>query len=93
MEDDALTVAGEKLGSRLILGTGGAPSMQVVAEVLTASRTGWKKVVPPLVQSPLPPEVSPSAFVPSYSGPPESPPSAHTVVWIRPLTRPPGWPE
>ncbi len=39
MDDDALTVAGEKLGSRLILGTGGAPSMQVVAEVLSASRT------------------------------------------------------
>ena len=39
MDDDALIVAGEKLGSRLILGTGGAPSMQVVAEVLAASRT------------------------------------------------------
>jgi thiazole synthase len=37
--DDSLIVAGEKLGSRLILGTGGAPSMQVVAEVLGASRT------------------------------------------------------
>ena len=37
--DDSLIVAGEKLGSRLILGTGGAPSMQVVAEALTASRT------------------------------------------------------
>jgi thiazole synthase len=37
--NDALTVAGEKLGSRLILGTGGAPSMQVVADVLAASRT------------------------------------------------------
>jgi thiazole synthase len=38
-DDDALTLAGEKLGSRLILGTGGAPSLHVVAEVLAASRT------------------------------------------------------
>ena len=37
----------------------------VTPYVLAASRTGWKKVVPPLVQSPLPPEVRPSAFVPS----------------------------
>ena len=39
MTDDAFVVAGEKLGSRLILGTGGAPSMQVVEEVIAASGT------------------------------------------------------
>ena len=38
-EEDTLAVAGEKLGSRLILGTGGAPSLQVVDEVIGASRT------------------------------------------------------
>jgi len=37
--DDELVLAGEKLGSRLILGTGGAPSMQVVDEVVGASGT------------------------------------------------------
>jgi thiazole synthase len=37
--DGALVVAGEKLGSRLILGTGGAPSLQVVDEVIAASGT------------------------------------------------------
>jgi thiazole synthase len=36
---DALVLAGEKLESRLILGTGGAPSMRVVEEVLAASGT------------------------------------------------------
>ncbi|HKD96871.1 MAG TPA: thiazole synthase [Micromonosporaceae bacterium] len=36
---DELVVAGEKLGSRLILGTGGAPSMRVVDEVVAASGT------------------------------------------------------
>ncbi len=36
---DGLVVAGEKLGSRLILGTGGAPSMRVVDEVIAASET------------------------------------------------------
>jgi thiazole synthase len=39
MDDDVFTVAGEKLGSRLILGTGGAPSLRVVADALAASRT------------------------------------------------------
>jgi thiazole synthase len=39
MDDDVFTVAGEKLGSRLILGTGGAPSLRVVVEALAASRT------------------------------------------------------
>src|SRR5215467_2974332 len=37
---DELVMAGEKLGSRLILGTGGAPSMQVVEEAVAASGTG-----------------------------------------------------
>jgi len=38
-DDDVLVVAGEKLGSRLILGTGGAPSLRVVEEVIAASQT------------------------------------------------------
>jgi len=37
----------------------------VTLYAVAASRTGWKNVVPPLVQSPLPPEVRPSALVPS----------------------------
>jgi thiazole synthase len=37
--DDPFVVAGVELSSRLILGTGGAPSMQVVADTLTASGT------------------------------------------------------
>jgi thiazole synthase len=37
--DDAFLVAGEQLSSRLILGTGGAPSLHVVADTLTASGT------------------------------------------------------
>ena len=47
--------------------------------------TGWKKVSPPAVQSPLPPEVRPIA-VPSWvnSEPPLSPGSAQTSVWMRP---------
>jgi thiazole synthase len=36
---DPLVNAGEELGSRLIMGTGGAPSMQVLREALTASGT------------------------------------------------------
>ncbi len=47
---------------------------------------GWKYVVPPKVQLPEPPEVIPSPAPWLYSGPPLSPGSAHTVVWIRPLT-------
>jgi thiazole synthase len=39
MSDDAFVVAGEKLGSRLILGTGGAPSLSVVQEAIAASGT------------------------------------------------------
>ena len=37
--DDPFVIAGIELASRLILGTGGAPSMQVVDEVVTASQT------------------------------------------------------
>jgi thiazole synthase len=37
--DDPLVIAGEKLGSRLIMGTGGAPSLDVLEEALLASGT------------------------------------------------------
>ncbi|WP_329257933.1 thiazole synthase [Actinoallomurus sp. NBC_01490] len=37
--DDPLVIAGETFGSRLIMGTGGAPSMSVLEEALTASGT------------------------------------------------------
>jgi thiazole synthase len=37
--NDPFLIAGVELDSRLILGTGGAPSLQVVEEALTASRT------------------------------------------------------
>jgi thiazole synthase len=36
---DPLAIAGETFGSRLIMGTGGAPSMSVLEEALTASGT------------------------------------------------------
>lgn len=36
---DELVIAGEPVGSRLIMGTGGAPSMRVLQEALTASGT------------------------------------------------------
>ena len=39
MTDDPFVIAGVELDSRLILGTGGAPSMQIVDEVLAASGT------------------------------------------------------
>src|SRR5207237_10103169 len=38
-QDDPFVIAGVELSSRLILGTGGAPSLQVVDEALAASRT------------------------------------------------------
>jgi len=38
-DDKPFVIAGVELGSRLILGTGGAPSMQVVADVVRASGT------------------------------------------------------
>jgi thiazole synthase len=37
--DDALTIAGQELGSRLILGTGGVPSMTVLEAAIAASGT------------------------------------------------------
>jgi thiazole synthase len=37
--DDVFSIAGVELGSRLILGTGGAPSLHVIDETLTASGT------------------------------------------------------
>jgi hypothetical protein len=55
----------------------------------SASVTGWKKVSPPEVQSPLPPEVRPIAASPSKSEPPLSPGSAQTSVWMSPLTMSP----
>ena len=39
MSDDPFVIAGVELSSRLILGTGGAPSLQVVDETLRASGT------------------------------------------------------
>ncbi|HSY15412.1 MAG TPA: thiazole synthase [Jatrophihabitantaceae bacterium] len=38
-QDDVLVIAGERLGSRLIMGTGGAPSMQVIEDAVAASGT------------------------------------------------------
>lgn len=37
--DDPFVIAGIELGSRLVLGTGGAPSMQVIEETIAASGT------------------------------------------------------
>jgi thiazole synthase len=39
MSDDPFVIAGEELGSRLILGTGGAPSLHVIDATLAASGT------------------------------------------------------
>jgi hypothetical protein len=50
--------------------------------------TGWKKVSPPTVQSPLPPEVRPIALFSLNRAPPLSPGSAQTSVWMRPVTVP-----
>ena len=36
---DPLVIAGEKFGSRLIMGTGGAPSLDVLDRALAASGT------------------------------------------------------
>ncbi len=38
-DDDTLTIAGTQLGSRLILGTGGAPSLDVLDSAIEASAT------------------------------------------------------
>src|SRR5215475_5969308 len=37
--DDPLVLAGQKFGSRLIMGTGGAPSLDVLGRALVASGT------------------------------------------------------
>ncbi len=42
--DDPFVVAGTDLGSRLIMGTGGAPSLEVLERALTASGTGLTTV-------------------------------------------------
>jgi thiazole synthase len=39
LTDDPLEIAGEKFGSRLIMGTGGAPSLDVLGRALAASGT------------------------------------------------------
>src|SRR4051794_3512557 len=39
MSDDSLTIAGQELTSRLIMGTGGAPSLEILEEALVASGT------------------------------------------------------
>jgi thiazole synthase len=39
MSDDSLTIAGLELTSRLVMGTGGAPSLEVLEEALVASGT------------------------------------------------------
>jgi thiazole synthase len=39
LTDDPLVIAGAKFGSRLIMGTGGAPSLDVLGRALTASGT------------------------------------------------------
>ena len=61
-----------------------APAPPVVTSVrlfvARISLTGWKNVAPPTVQSPEPPEVTPWAWSPESHGPPESPPSAQTLV-------------
>lgn len=47
-------------------GEGGARAQpRVTPKAASAVLTGWKKVVPPEVQSPLPPEVRPSAVLPA----------------------------
>src|SRR4051812_8234995 len=58
--------------------------------VLIALVTGWKNVVPPVLQSPLPPDVTPSAIPSENNGPPLSPGSAHTEVSMSPVTVPSG---
>src|SRR5262252_5265572 len=39
MPDDPLVLAGQKFGSRLIMGTGGSPSLDVLGRALVASGT------------------------------------------------------
>jgi thiazole synthase len=58
--DDALVIAGEKFGSRLIMGTGGAPSLDVLGRSLTASGTEITTVAMR--------RVSPGGTIPGASG-------------------------
>ena len=46
--------------------------------------------MPPEVQLPEPPEVTPWAWLPDIHEPPESPGSAQALVRVRPLTVPCG---
>ena len=39
--DDTLVIAGERFSSRLIMGTGGASSLEMLEAALDASGTGW----------------------------------------------------
>ena len=48
------------------------------------SLTGWNQVSPPLEQLPQPPDVTPWAWSPVMNEPPESPPSAQTLVLVAP---------
>ena len=50
----------------------------------------WKKVVPPELQLPEPPEVTPWAWPPLIHDPPESPGSAQAFVLVSPVTVPSG---
>src|SRR6185312_11529690 len=91
-------LVGASVGAAAAGGAAASPapsSPPVVSRVrLLAARislTGWKKVSPPTVQSPEPPEVTPCAWSPESHGPPESPPSAQTLVRVRPVTAPSGY--
>src|SRR3954453_4688911 len=52
------------------------------------SLTGWNHIVPPDVQLPVPPEVTPCAWLPEIQEPPESPGSAQASLRDRPETAP-----
>src|SRR6202008_3046113 len=65
---------------------GGVPSTYAVTSespyTARISFTGWNQVSPPLPQLPQPPEVTPWAWSPVMYEPPESPGSAHTLVFV-----------
>ncbi|WP_446723552.1 trypsin-like serine protease [Micromonospora sp. S4605] len=80
-------------GSAGAEGGGTSPPSAVTRVSRLAARislTGWKKVTPPRVQSPEPPEVTPWAWSPESQAPPESPGSAQTLVRVSPVTVPSG---
>ena len=52
------------------------------------SLTGWNHIVPPEEQLPVPPEVTPWAWLPEIHEPPESPGSAQALLRVRPETAP-----